>query len=144
MSLGSDEGYSVCCLNSDSALSRTKVLGMQKGVKTKFRVFKMLLCSAAAMQCKQTGLPYALLGCAEEALTLARAAAQAALSGRGRLQIVRRIAEATSAARQAPAMRAKAIRALSGVVKADTGLLALPDIQHSVNGALKVRLQASL
>ncbi len=35
-------------------------------------------------------------------------------------------------------MRAKAIKALSGVVKADTGLLALPEIQHSINGALKV------
>ena len=79
-----------------------------------------------------------LLGCAEEALKLARAATQAALSGRGRLQIIRRIAEATNAARQAPTMRARAIRALSGVVKADTGLLALPEIQHSIDGALKV------
>ena len=79
-----------------------------------------------------------LLGCAEEALRLARAAAQAALLGRGRLQIIRRIAEATNAARQAPTMRARAIRALSGVVKADTGLLALPEIQHSIHAALKV------
>ena len=85
-----------------------------------------------------------LLVCAEEALKLASASAQAALSGRGRLQIVRRIAEATSAAKQAPAMRAKAIKALSGVVKADTGLLALPEIQHSINGALKVCSQEAL
>lgn len=76
--------------------------------------------------------------CAEEALKLARAATQAALTGRGRLQIIRRIAEVTNAARQAPTMRAKAIKALSGVVKADTGLLALPEIQQSINGALKV------
>ena len=75
---------------------------------------------------------------AEDAGMLARASTQAALSGRGRLQIVRRIAEATSAAKQAPTMRAKAVKALSGVVKSDTSLLALPDVQHSINGALKV------
>ena len=75
---------------------------------------------------------------AEEAAKLARAATQATLSGKGRLQIIRRIVEATSAAKQAPTMRAKAIKALSGVVKADTSLLALPEIQHSINGALKV------
>lgn len=54
------------------------------------------------------------------------------------MQIIKRIAEATKAAKQAPTMRAKAIKALSGVVRADTSLLALPEIQHSVNGALKV------
>lgn len=75
---------------------------------------------------------------AEEAAKLARAATQAALSVKGRLQIIRRIAEATSAAKHAPTMRAKAIKALSGVVKADTSLLALPEIQHSINSALKV------
>ncbi len=75
---------------------------------------------------------------AEEAAKLARAATQAALSGKGRLQIIRRIAEATNAAKQAPTTRAKAIKALSGVVKADTSLLALPEIQHSINAALKV------
>lgn len=96
------------------------------------------------MQCKQIRRPCSVLGCAEEALALARGATQAALSGRGRLQIIRRIAEATSAARQAPTMRAKAIKALSGVVKADTGLLALPEIQHSISGALQVRLQSAL
>ena len=68
---------------------------------------------------------------AEDAGMLARASMQAALSGKGRLQIVRRIAEATNAAKQAPTMRAKA-------VKSDTSLLALPDVQHSINGALKV------
>ena len=75
---------------------------------------------------------------AEDAGMLARASMQAALSGKGRLQIVRRIAEATNAAKQAPTMRAKAVKALSGVVKSDTSLLALPDVQHSINGALKV------
>ena len=75
---------------------------------------------------------------AEDAGMLARASMQTALSGKGRLQIVRRIAEATNASRQAPTMRAKAVKALSGVVKADTSLLALPDVQHSINGALKV------
>ena len=80
------------------------------------------------------------MGCADEAARLARAATQAALSTRGRVQIIKRIAEATNAAKQAPTMRAKAIKALSGVVRADTSLLALPEIQHSVNGALKVSL----
>ncbi|CAK0782901.1 hypothetical protein CVIRNUC_006096 [Coccomyxa viridis] len=73
----------------------------------------------------------------KDAGMLARASMQAALSGKGRLQIVRRIAEATNAAKQAPTMRAKAVKALSGVVKSDTSLLALPDVQHSINGALK-------
>ena len=50
---------------------------------------------------------------AEDAGMLARASMQAALSGKGRLQIVRRIAEATNAAKQAPTMRAKAVKALS-------------------------------
>ena len=75
---------------------------------------------------------------AGDAGVLARATMQATLSGKGRLQIVRRIAEATNAAKQAPTMRAKAVKALSGVVKSDTSLLALPDVQHSINGALKV------
>ena len=83
----------------------------------------------------------AILHPAEEAGVLARAAVQAGALGRGRLPLLRRIADATDPSKQAPATRAKAVRALGAVVRVDAGLLALPEVQAGVGRALRVRVQ---
>lgn len=69
---------------------------------------------------------------------LARAAVQAGPLGRGRLLLLRRLADATDSTKQAPTTRAKAVKALGAVVRVDAGLLALPEVQAGVSRALKV------
>jgi hypothetical protein len=75
---------------------------------------------------------------------LARAAAQAGPLGRARLPLLRALADATDAAKQAPTTRAKAVRALGGAVRIYPGLLALPEVAAGVTRALKARSSCPL
>lgn len=76
--------------------------------------------------------------CAEDACMLVRWAVQSGPLGKGRVPLLKRLADAVDPTKQTPATRAKAIKAITTVVKADTSVLGLPEIQQCVNRALKV------
>ncbi len=76
----------------------------------------------------------------EEAVQLARAVVQSGPLGRGRETLLKWLLEAANGMRQAPTTRAKAVKALSGVIHADPRIATLSEVQTGISRALKVRL----
>lgn len=69
---------------------------------------------------------------------LARTVVHAGPLGKGRAPLLKRLADAADPTRQTPGTRAKAIKAVTTVVKADASVLGLPEVQQCINRALKV------
>lgn len=69
---------------------------------------------------------------------LVRSAAHSGPLGRMRVLLLKKLADAVDPTRQTAAVRAKAIKAITTVVKSDTSVLSFPEIQHCVHRALKV------
>lgn len=69
---------------------------------------------------------------------LVRSAAHSGPLGRMRVVLLKKLADALDPTKQTAAVRAKAIKAITTVVKSDTSVLGFPEIQHCVHRALKV------
>ncbi len=69
---------------------------------------------------------------------LVRWVVQSGPLGKGRVPLLKRLADAVDPTKQTAAIRAKAIKAITAAVKMDTSVLGLPEIQQCVNRALKV------
>ncbi|BDA45698.1 Nipped-B-like protein [Coccomyxa sp. Obi] len=74
---------------------------------------------------------------AEDACMLVRWAAHSGPLGRMRVLLLKKLADAADPTKQTAAVRAKAIKAITTVVKSDTSVLSFPEIQHCVHRALK-------
>ncbi|CAL8470720.1 g10262 [Coccomyxa elongata] len=96
---------------------------------------------AALVVCRETcdvmsrGTASALT--AEDACMLVRSAAHSGPLGRMRVLLLKKLADAVDPTKQTAAVRAKAIKAITTVVKSDTSVLSFPEIQHCVHRALK-------
>ena len=69
---------------------------------------------------------------------LVRSAAHSGPLGRMRMLLLKKLTDAADPTKQTAAVRAKAIKAVTAVVKSDTTVLSFPDVQHCVHRALKV------